>query len=84
MALQIAMTSPHGFEVDAAYVRVEAIVLLRKDRMSFRARAYNDPAMAAFSDASHECAYDLSGDNPMRQAYAYLKTLPEFAGAADC
>ena len=27
---------------------------------------------------------DMQGDNPIRQAYKHLKTLPEFAGAIDC
>ena len=27
---------------------------------------------------------NLDGDNFIRQAYLYLKTLPEFAGATDC
>lgn len=27
---------------------------------------------------------DLSGENPIKQAYLHLKTLPEFADATDC
>ena len=27
---------------------------------------------------------NMSGDNFVKQAYEYLKTLPEFAGATDC
>ena len=27
---------------------------------------------------------NLTGDNAIKQAYMYLKTLPEFAGATDC
>jgi hypothetical protein len=27
---------------------------------------------------------DMQGDNPIRQAYKHLKTLPEFEGAIDC
>jgi hypothetical protein len=29
-------------------------------------------------------AIDLAGDNPIKQAYEHLKTLPEFEGAEDC
>lgn len=29
-------------------------------------------------------AYDLDGPNPIKQAYEYLKTLPEFADAVEC
>jgi len=28
--------------------------------------------------------YDITGENPIKQAYEYLKTLPEFANATDC
>lgn len=28
--------------------------------------------------------YDIDGENPIRQAYIHLKTLPQFSGAADC
>jgi hypothetical protein len=28
--------------------------------------------------------YDITGENPIKQAYLYLKTLPEFATATDC
>lgn len=28
--------------------------------------------------------YVLDGKNPIAQAYEYLKTLPDFAGATDC
>jgi hypothetical protein len=30
------------------------------------------------------CKYDITGNNPIAQAYMYLKTLPEFASAKDC
>lgn len=29
-------------------------------------------------------AMDLEGSNPIKQAYEYLKTLPEFSDAVDC
>jgi len=28
--------------------------------------------------------YNIDGENPIKQAYAHLKTLPEFADAIDC
>lgn len=36
-----------------------------------------------FSSIPYRCAYSLTGANPIEQAYVYLKTLPEFSGAAD-
>jgi len=28
--------------------------------------------------------YSIDGENPIKQAYEYIKTLPEFEGAEDC
>jgi len=28
--------------------------------------------------------FDINGENPIKQAYEYLKTLPEFKDAVDC
>lgn len=33
---------------------------------------------------SYQFPLDLNGGNPIKQAYEYLKTLPEFANATDC
>jgi hypothetical protein len=33
---------------------------------------------------NYDCAYDINGENPIKQAYLHLKTLPEFADAVDC
>jgi hypothetical protein len=33
---------------------------------------------------SYQFPLDLNGDNPIKQTYEYLKTLPEFATATDC
>jgi hypothetical protein len=32
----------------------------------------------------YEFPLNLDGPNPIKQAYLYLKTLPEFSGATDC
>ena len=37
-----------------------------------------------FNTKTYSCAYDINGENPIKQAYLYLKTLPEFASATDC
>ena len=47
-------------------------------------------ACVSFKDGENEFeknytfSIDLNGENPIKQAYAHLKTLPEFANAADC
>lgn len=52
---------------------------------------FNDKLAGSSNDRINgfKCLYEFncdlnSADNPYKQAYAYLKTLPEFAGAVDC
>jgi hypothetical protein len=84
MALHMNIVTPHGIEVANAYHRVEGVELLSKSQMAFSVRAYADVLRAAVSDARYAIPYDLDGENPIRQAYLHLKSLPEFAGATDC
>jgi hypothetical protein len=84
MALNKTTTSSQGFEAINAYHRVEGLCLVTNQNMTFRVCAYKDVSFPAFADNGHYCAYDITGDNPIKQAYLYLKTLPEFASATDC
>jgi hypothetical protein len=46
---------------------------------------YSDSSKASVVDSKFiEFAYDLNGPNPIKQAYQFLKTLPEFSDAVDC
>lgn len=84
MALKLTVTTPQGFEAIDAYHRVEAVKIVGKTSINFELcshKAADHPV--AFEVASRVCGYDLDGDNPIKQAYEHLKTLPEFAGAAD-
>lgn len=84
MALQKTKLTPQGFTATDAYHRVEGVSLKSKTEISFQVRSYKDASEAvSFSDHGYECAYDLNGNNPIYQAYSHLKTLPEFADAAD-
>lgn len=83
MALKKNTETNFGFEIQNAYIRVES-VQVGKDKIQFQVRSSVDGVKPHFSDVSYECAYALDGDNPIAQAYAHLKTLPEFAGATDC
>lgn len=84
MALQKTVMTLHDFEATDAYHRVEAAMLNTKTELGFHVRSYKSKdATVAFHDASYRCAYDIAGENPIKQAYEHLKTLPEFAGAAD-
>ncbi len=83
MALQQTLNLPAGLIASNAYVRVEQ-VKLTKNTVSFTAKGYSDSSSSKhFYAEEFSCDYDLAGANPIQQAYVYLKTLPEFAGAAD-
>lgn len=84
MALKKTVTTIHGFNAVDAYHRVEN-VQVSKDIIMFQFRSYKDSSnLPHFADASYKCDYDIAGDNPIKQAYKYLKTLPEFEDSTDC
>jgi len=84
MALKKSSTTFYGHQVENAYIRVEALRLNKKDFMSFNVKFYVDVQHKPFEERAFHCDYDISGANPIAQAYQHLKTLPEFAGATDC
>lgn len=84
MALRKTATSIHGFLCESAYHRVEGVRFDGKTKILFQVRTYKEPSSASFADRAYECGYSIDGANPIAQAYAHLKTLPEFAGATDC
>ena len=83
MALKKITETNFGFNIPNAYHRVENIKL-NKNHIAFSVFAYTDTEKDAFDIRNYSCDYDLEGDNPIKQAYEHLKTLPEFAGAIDC
>jgi len=83
MALQKTIQTIFGFEIKNAYIRIEG-VRVNKNSIQFQARASVNSEKPHFLDTQYDCAYSLDGENPIKQAYEYLKTLPEFAGAVDC
>ena len=85
MAIKKTVTTSFGVNVQNAYHRVGAINLTKKNAMSFSVGVFVDNVCKTpVRTESYACAYDLSGENPLAQAYAHLKTLPEFSGATDC
>lgn len=84
MALSKTVNTPHGFQAVDAYHRVEAVQLKGKTEIGFCLRSYTSPDKPFFQEELFSSAYDLNGDNPIEQAYKYLKTLPEFENAKDC
>lgn len=86
MALRMTVHTETGLLAPMAYLRVEGVTIdaAALGTMTFRVRSYVDPARyPAFQDDGFECAYTVSGRDPMEQAYLYLKTLPSFEAAQD-
>jgi hypothetical protein len=84
MALKKTVQTSFGVEVIDAYHRVEGIRIVNKNKIAYQLRTYTDKNLESFRDVIYGSAYDMTGANPIAQAYEYLKTLPEFAGAEDC
>lgn len=84
MALLHDIIIPAGIPLRGAYVRIECIGMSRKDTMTYVARAYlNSSATVPAAEWTHSCQHSMDA-NVLTQAYTHLKSLPEFAGAADC
>jgi len=84
MAIAKTFLTVHGLQAVNAYHRVELVRLVNKTTISFHVRSYTSIDKPFFLDSVLSCAYSLDGENPIAQAYAYVKTLPEFAGSTDC
>jgi hypothetical protein len=84
MAIRKNIETLQGVKVQDAYCRVENVSLRGKDTIHFVLRSYADTSKSSFQEVGFLSAYDLNGDNPIKQAYKHLKTLPEFAGTTDC
>ena len=84
MALQLTKTTKFGIEVKNAYIRVEQLSINVKENMHFVTKSYNDKELPSFEENFYNISYNINGENPIKQAYLHLKTLPEFADAVDC
>jgi len=63
-----------------AYIKV-ATIEGSKDLLTLSVTLSDGPIVL---HRQHSFAPDLKGENFIKQAYLYLKTLPEFADAVDC
>jgi hypothetical protein len=85
MALQKQMTINAKFVGEmsiAGYIKVERVAG-RKDNIEATVVITKSGTDDVVSSSVYEFAPDLNGPNFIEQAYEHLKTLPEFAGAAD-
>ncbi len=86
MTLQTNITrSAYGQEINigSCSVKVETVFCTKhkvKAEVSFRVGSEDGEQIDKKSFAFD---LDLNGGNPIKQTYEHLKTLPEFAGAAD-
>lgn len=84
MAVKKTVTTHHGFVAIDAYHRIENVTVVDKNKINFHVRLYVDKNKPFFDEAVFISVYDIDGANPIKQAYDYIKTLPEFEGATDC
>lgn len=76
--------SPQGFECKLAYHRVECVKLENKKTLQFRLRVYKTISNSFFDDKEYSCDYDLESEhNVLKQAYFFLKSLPEYKNSVD-
>ncbi len=79
-AEKVTLPAPDHTADFNAYIKVEQVLSTKTDAI----------ALVTFKDGdyvferSYTFTVNLDGDNVIKQAYLYLKTLPEFAEATDC
>ena len=83
MALSKTIQTNFGVEIQNAYHRVSGITLKNKTSMDVEVSIYANTDSKPVSVKGYLADYDLSGSNPIAQAYEHLKTLPDFDGASD-
>jgi hypothetical protein len=82
MALQANKTW-NGVTVQNTYIKVLSYSG-DKHTVSFSVGYFASPdEQKMFGQEQRECSLNLNGENPIKQAYEHLKTLPEFSGATD-
>jgi len=82
MALQKTVNFK-GITVGDAYIKVQSFSG-SKELLKFAVETCSRAGEQALTVSSYEMPYSIDGGNPIAQAYEYLKTLPEFAGATNC
>jgi len=81
MALQLS-TIKYGATFASAYYRVEDVIV-SKNGVNISVYIYNTVNGEVMDSNNYQMDYDPAGGEPLTQAYNYLKTLPEYAGATD-
>lgn len=89
MALQknTKLKDNFGIEVEIpnAYYRIEYTECSKKEsKYSLSINIVDNGETKPIHNIYDKFEYNINGENPIKQAYLYLKTLPEFASAVDC
>lgn len=84
MALKVDVNFKESIPVRGAYVSIDSPILTGKDSIRFVVSYRAKDGDQFFDQKTFDAPYDIVAENPFDQAYAYLKTLPEFADATDC
>lgn len=87
MALQTSVSLTDNFQqiINFAncYIKIGS-VLSMKEYSTITYLIYKEKDGDLLQQNVINFALDFEGPNPIKQAYLYLKTLPEFADAIDC
>ena len=87
MALSLSPTLIDNFgesvTIQNAYVKV-IHVLATKDILTVFYAIMRSANEQSICTKTVDTALDLEGPNPIKQAYQFLKSLPEFSDATDC
>lgn len=81
----LVLTDNFGEDVAIANAYIKVLhTMATKSVCSVMYAIMRSPDGPSLQQESVSFAVDLDGPNPIKQAYLYLKTLPEFADAVDC
>ena len=73
-----------GISVESAKVTVGDIYIADGHTVLSITANWSAPGSSEFfRQTTYNCPYDITGTDPLTQAYAYLKTLDKFSGAAE-
>lgn len=84
MALEKTVITEQGFIAENAYHKVSEVKISGKVLLDYLVTSHKTRDSQPFNGKQFSCGYSLDGDNPIAQAYAHLRTIPEFAEAVDC
>ncbi len=74
-----------GIDVDVpdAYIKISSIIG-NKSEMTAEVHICKSQNGELLQRRTHAYLYKIDGENPIKQGYVFLKTLPEFSDAKDC